>query len=505
MAVPYKAKFSEVQAEFSAPSTAKLSAFNRGGAYVPNIPQNNGVPTSSASIKLSDLDGAVDYTSMVLGLSGDTTPNGSCNLVATNCTARTTDVICSMSRGIGPYAAVATYVSGNSFTVNNVATTESTATFDFSKTNSGATVNYNGVYKITVTDAAGRVATSGNFNVATTNTWTPTLVLAVSGDTTPNNSCSAINAGCTAKTSSITGTASGGVAPYTIGVSHYDGHTFTVSSTINTASTARAFKFSRTSDKADRTYTGRYRLTVTDSSVPPQTVQTGLYRATTGHNYIPTLTVAVTGDSTPNGACSATGAACTARTINWITATGSGGEGTLTYTLQRQSGTVFDITTSSAGNSFKFSTTNSTSSNTYNGVYRIRVTDGSGQTVYTPNFNVQNIHTYLVPDLVLTGSTNITGDGSTFGTDPGKGLYTVTGGGSGNPTVTWENFSNDSPDQSSRTELENVKDGSFEIWQYAGSGQGVGTWERSWRVTLTASKNGKSDSMTVTLRSRRTG
>ena len=234
-------------------------------------------------------------------------------------------------------------------------------------------------------------------------------------------------------------------------------------------------------------------------------IETGLYRATTGHNYIPTLTVAVTGDSTPNGACSATGAACTARTINWITATGSGGEGTLTYTLQRQSGTVFDITTSSAGNSFKFSTTNSTSSNTYNGVYRIRVTDGSGQTVYTPNFNVQNIHTYLVPDLVLTGSTNITGDGSTFGTDPGKGLYTVTGGGSGNPTVTWENFSNDSPDQSSRTELENVKDGSFEIWQYAGSGQGVGTWERSWRVTLTASKNGKSDSMTVTLRSRRTG
>lgn len=60
MAVPSSPKLSDVCAEFLAPATTPLSAFVRGGAYVPNVAQNASVPTS-VPINLSQLAGAVRY------------------------------------------------------------------------------------------------------------------------------------------------------------------------------------------------------------------------------------------------------------------------------------------------------------------------------------------------------------------------------------------------------------------------------------------------------------
>lgn len=55
----------QVRAEFGAPAGTPLHAFNRGGAWVPNITQNNAVPTV-APIRLAQLCGATKYVPMVI-------------------------------------------------------------------------------------------------------------------------------------------------------------------------------------------------------------------------------------------------------------------------------------------------------------------------------------------------------------------------------------------------------------------------------------------------------
>lgn len=59
MAVPANPRLTQVCSEFGAPATTRLSAFLRGGAWVPNTPANSSVPTS-LPISLSQLAGAVN-------------------------------------------------------------------------------------------------------------------------------------------------------------------------------------------------------------------------------------------------------------------------------------------------------------------------------------------------------------------------------------------------------------------------------------------------------------
>lgn len=73
MAVPSNPKLSDVYAEFAAPAGTNLSAFVRGGAYVPNISANNAVPTSPP-ISLSQMAGSVKYIPISLG--GPTSAQG---------------------------------------------------------------------------------------------------------------------------------------------------------------------------------------------------------------------------------------------------------------------------------------------------------------------------------------------------------------------------------------------------------------------------------------------
>ena len=56
----------QVRAEFGAPAGTPLHAFLRGGAWVPNITQNNAVPTV-LPIRLAQLCGATKYVPMVIG------------------------------------------------------------------------------------------------------------------------------------------------------------------------------------------------------------------------------------------------------------------------------------------------------------------------------------------------------------------------------------------------------------------------------------------------------
>ena len=70
MAVPNPPSLSAVYAEFGAPAGTPLSAFVRGGAWVPNIAANSNVPTS-LPIRLSQLAGAVKY--VPISINGPTT------------------------------------------------------------------------------------------------------------------------------------------------------------------------------------------------------------------------------------------------------------------------------------------------------------------------------------------------------------------------------------------------------------------------------------------------
>lgn len=73
MAVSNPAIMSSVYAEFGAPAGTPLSAFLRGGSYVPNVAANSGVPTA-LPIRLSQLAGAVKYVPPVI--SGPSSASG---------------------------------------------------------------------------------------------------------------------------------------------------------------------------------------------------------------------------------------------------------------------------------------------------------------------------------------------------------------------------------------------------------------------------------------------
>lgn len=60
----------QIQDEFGAPRGTGITDFRRGGAYVPNVPANSGVPTSGA-IGLLHLLGATKTTPLVCSFTGN--------------------------------------------------------------------------------------------------------------------------------------------------------------------------------------------------------------------------------------------------------------------------------------------------------------------------------------------------------------------------------------------------------------------------------------------------
>ena len=182
MAVPDNAKLSDVQAEFGAPVGATLSEFYRDGTYVPDIPLNSGVPVDGL-LKLSDLDGATDYVPMVLTLSADTTPNGSCSATNDSCTAVTSAVTCTVAEGVGPYTFLTEKSTGDVFLPVLNASSETSASFTYTSTNSNETVTYSAQYRIRVVDANGTIAYSDYFTVTNAHTFVADAPLVLEGAT----------------------------------------------------------------------------------------------------------------------------------------------------------------------------------------------------------------------------------------------------------------------------------------------------------------------------------
>jgi hypothetical protein len=95
-----------VYTEFGAPQGTPLSAFVRGGTYVPNTSANANVPTA-LPIPLSQLAGAVKYVNVGVTVSPTTVGNaGLSPLITPSCTATATG-------GNGSYTYQWSYVSGD--------------------------------------------------------------------------------------------------------------------------------------------------------------------------------------------------------------------------------------------------------------------------------------------------------------------------------------------------------------------------------------------------------
>lgn len=139
-----------VRAEFGGTAgTTKLSAYVRGGAYVPNIAANSGVPTS-VPIRLNQLCGATKTTGSALAVSLST---GYVNKIsATPATLTTAAVTATATGGSGTKTYAWTRVSGDT---GITATSSSSATTAFSGTVNKTTPIRDAVFRCTVTDASG--------------------------------------------------------------------------------------------------------------------------------------------------------------------------------------------------------------------------------------------------------------------------------------------------------------------------------------------------------------
>lgn len=152
MAVPANPSLSQVYAEFGAPAGTPLSAFLRGGAWVPHVPANAGVPTA-LPISLSQLAGAVKNVYTPVSISGPSTASGTTELEApgpfTALVVSDPNTLMVASGGNGSYTYTWSHVSGDASIAVNTFSGGASAQFS-------ATVNRNNyksaVKRCTVSD-----------------------------------------------------------------------------------------------------------------------------------------------------------------------------------------------------------------------------------------------------------------------------------------------------------------------------------------------------------------
>jgi hypothetical protein len=151
------ATMSSVYSTFSAPANTHLSAFLRGGSYVPNISANSNVPTA-LPIKLSQLAGATNYVNVGASVSPTSVSGaGLSPLTTASCTA-------TGSGGNASYTYTWAYVSGNTANIT-LNSGQGTATANWKVTGVNGN-NWSAVWKCTISD--GTTSASANVTVSGT-------------------------------------------------------------------------------------------------------------------------------------------------------------------------------------------------------------------------------------------------------------------------------------------------------------------------------------------------
>lgn len=159
----------QVYTEFGAPAGTPLGSFLRGGAYVPNVSQNNNVPTA-LPISLGQLLGATKSVPLAASVS-PTTVSGNVQSASKNPSVTSGAATVSASGGTGSYSYSWTFVSGNSFTINSPTSASTTFTAQVGTVASGTKYTISGVYQCTVTSGGSSVS-AGNVTVNLSATWT---------------------------------------------------------------------------------------------------------------------------------------------------------------------------------------------------------------------------------------------------------------------------------------------------------------------------------------------
>lgn len=137
-----------------------LTAYYRGGPYVPNISQNAAIATSPGSLALSQFAGATNYVNVSASVSPATISKTSFGSAATGASGLTNPVTATGSGGTGSYTYAWTLISGDaSTTISN----STTASVTFSRANCNTGVDYVSTWKCTVSD--GTTSASGNVQV----------------------------------------------------------------------------------------------------------------------------------------------------------------------------------------------------------------------------------------------------------------------------------------------------------------------------------------------------
>lgn len=72
MTITAPVSLSKVHTEFGAPSNTPLSAFVRGGVWVPNIPANAAISTTAVGLRLSQFLGAMNAPPLTVAISNQT-------------------------------------------------------------------------------------------------------------------------------------------------------------------------------------------------------------------------------------------------------------------------------------------------------------------------------------------------------------------------------------------------------------------------------------------------
>lgn len=143
----------DIKAEFNGTSN-KLRDYYRGGAFVPDIPQNANIPTSGA-ISLFDFYGATNTPPLSYLLTGDPSPTGTAPGNPTYPVSISTSTLkMTASGGIAPYTFSVQRIAGNNndFFSIVVASASNYTSWKWTKTYCSDNTSYNERWRLTVVD-----------------------------------------------------------------------------------------------------------------------------------------------------------------------------------------------------------------------------------------------------------------------------------------------------------------------------------------------------------------
>lgn len=347
----------QVCAEFGAPANTPLTAFLRGGAYVPATPANLGVPTS-LPLGLTQL----------LGASAATTPPLSASLWPTavygggqvGATATSDACTASYTGGAGAVSYAWERVSGSG-TIDS----PSSATTTFSGTR-GTAGDLTGVFRCKVTRGLA-IAYTGN--VSMTLSFSAAAITASASPTTITGSAEVGEAVYTSTSCTCTVTGGSGFVTYNWEWVSGDG---TIAALNSTSATTVFRGLTPLGSPGTRVAVWRCKVTRDGQTVYSNTVTVTLTWTAAALTASASPT-AVNGSTSVDGGTAQTGI---------TTASYSGGSGTVSYLWERVSGDADMAPVSPTSASTRFSAQVGAKQDLRSAVFRCKVTSGS-ETVFT--------------------------------------------------------------------------------------------------------------------------